>query len=259
MGRAQLKHVLLDVDFFDKPTIRALGFRHSQISVLLFIRWMMLMSRATNGLVTRDAMASVAREVLQNVGTATATFESVMKYCIETEMIYEEKDGYFTNERVVKDQESCAVKRESSNERQKKFREKKVVNSNALLTRLPVTDTVTEYDTDNDLDLNSLELEIALPEFQNTETSTAIVRWARHQKKLGRGFDQTGVDSMLNLYRGSPRDLSIDIDHSILNGWKTLHAKPKAQARAGPKLSAAERNIEATKQALREIKEEIQS
>lgn len=225
MRRAQLKHVLLDVDFFDKPTIRALGYKHSQIAVLLFIRWMMLMSRATNGLVTRDALASVAREVLSGTGTAIANFESVLNYCVETGMIYEEGDGHFTNERVVKDQESCAVKRKSSNERQKKFREKERGVDNASLTRL--SDTVTAIDNIN-------KLEIVIPEFQDPKISKAITRWRQHRQKLGKPFDQMALDALQSLYRGRANELLDDIDHSISNGWKTLNAKsrdkPQAQA-----------------------------
>lgn len=256
MSRAQLKHVLLDVDFFDKPTIRALGFRHSQISVLLFIRWMMLMSRATNGLVTRDAMASVAREVLQNVGTATATFESVMKYCVDTEMIYEEKEGYFTNERVVKDQESCAVKRESSNERQKKFREKKEVDNNALLTRLPVTDTDTEYVTDIDLDIKFEELNT--PEIRS-EVRAFVAKVARDSHGKNKVHQQT-FDNWQGRYQGRPDDFLADLKFSNgITSCVNLKERDDKKARAGPKLSAAERNLEATKEALRQIKEEIQS
>lgn len=146
MSRAQLKHVLLDVDFFDKPTIRALGYAHTQLSVLLFIRWMMLMSRATDGLVTRDSLASIAREVLHGVGASVASFETVLDYCLAEGMIHEESPGRFTNKRVIKDQESCAVKRQSASERQKKHRGKKTDIGNALVTRLPDTDTVIDTD-----------------------------------------------------------------------------------------------------------------
>lgn len=156
-ARVQLKHLLIDVDFFDKPTVRALAFKHTQVAALLYIRWLMLMSRATNALVTRDALASIAREVLHGMGTSIATFESVLQYCLDTGMIYEEKPGLFTAERVVKDQESCAVKRSESADRQRKFREKKSAVTNALLTRLP--DTVSVSDTDTGSDLGSKDLD----------------------------------------------------------------------------------------------------
>lgn len=148
--RVQLDYLLIDVDFFDKPTVRALVYKHGQLSGLLYVRWLMLMSRASNALVTRDSLFSVGQEVLGD----TDTCESVLSYCLQSGMIHQVGDGCFTNDRVIKDQESCAVKRKGSAQRQKKYRESALRVSNALVTRLPDTAPVTVTVTE---DLNTIK------------------------------------------------------------------------------------------------------
>lgn len=137
--RVQLHHLLIDIDFFDKPTVRALIYKHGQLSGLLYVRWLMLMSRASNALVTRDSLFSVGQEVLSDADKC----DSVLSYCLQSGMIQEVEDGVFTNDRVIKDQESCAVKLKGAAQRQKKYRESALRVSNALLTRLPVSAPVT--------------------------------------------------------------------------------------------------------------------
>jgi len=236
MSRAQLKKVFLDVDFFSNPKIEALGYKFGSASQACLIEILCAMSRATNAQVDEDLIYS---KIHKHQVKEPSNF---FNYLVDKNIIFKDGNG-FSNGPVIKDQESYARKLESSNARVTRFREKKEALPSERETRTPDID----FDTDNETDLNSLELEIALPEFQNTETSTAIVRWARHQKKLGRGFDQGGVDSMLSLYRSSPRDLAIDIDHSILNGWKTLNAKSR---------DAPRKEKKSTKDTIRELYEE---
>lgn len=89
------------------------------------------------------------------------------------------------------------------------------------------TDTEDESDTDH-------KLEIAIPEFREIKVANAIGRWNSHRRAIGKPFDQMALDSLVNLYAGRANELADDIDHSISNGWKTLNAKDRQQARAGP-------------------------
>lgn len=133
----QLKHILLDVDFYDKPKVKALAYKHGQLAVHLYVRWLTLMSRASNALVTRDALGAIAHEV----GFHEEAFSEILTYCINTGMLFESEDKEISNSRVLQDQLSCAVKRKEAKERQSKYRENKRV-TNALPTRFPVSVSV---------------------------------------------------------------------------------------------------------------------
>jgi hypothetical protein len=234
MSRAQLKHVLLDVSFKDKPKIIDLEVEFKPIARLLLMDILAACSAASNAEIT----VNVCKHLGNRIGIEAESVEKILDYCVKYDILFS-VNGKITNSRVIKDQESYFNKLESDRKRKESKRNPSGNNKDP--------DIDFDIDIDNETDLNSLELEIALPEFQNTETSTAIVRWARHQKKLGRGFDQGGVDSMLSLYRSSPRDLAIDIDHSILNGWKTLNAKSR---------DAPRKEKKSTKDTIRELYEE---
>lgn len=157
--RVQLKHLLLDVDFYDKPTVKALAYKHGQLSVHLYVRWLTLMSRASNAFVTCDALAAIAQEV----GFEEGAFREILTYCLKTKMLVLDGEDSYSNARVIQDQLSCAVKRKEAKERQEKYREKKCDKrvTNALPTRFPVTVSVTDPDH-IDLNKNSKPLEVGL-------------------------------------------------------------------------------------------------
>lgn len=229
-NRVQLDHLLIDVDFFDKPKVRALIYKHSQLSALLYMRWLMLMSRATNALVTRDALFSIAKEVLSGMGTAIATPESVLSYCLKTEMLTQVSDDSFTNERVVKDQESCAIKREAAAKRQEKFKSKDTPTVNALPTRLP--DTVTDTEDLNTEDLKKEEKETVKQLSTITpEAWNAVKRWAAHRKKLCLAFDSMAAEALQMQYAGRSDALIRDINASITANSRNIFqaALPEAE------------------------------
>lgn len=225
--RSQLKHMLMDVDFFDKPTVRALGFKHTQVSVLLYVRWLMLMSRATNALVTRDAMASIAREVLHGMGTSVATFETVLQYCLDTEMIIEESPGCYTNDRVVKDQEACAVKRVGAVQRQAKFREKKGESGNALQTRLPVHVHVDDHDHEFDL-----IKEMDTPAIR-AEVAKVAEKFQRDSKGKRRLHQQT-LDNWQAEFLGKPEAFLRALKNTNSKTYALNLIRDDDQPRAGP-------------------------
>lgn len=220
--RVQLKHILLDVDFFEKPKVLALEYKHTAIAVLVYVKWLTLMSRATNGVVSRESLFGIAKEYFRNLGTLVATPESVLKTCIDTGMIVE-LDGGYSNERVLKDQEACALKRSESSERQKKYRERAQHTSNALQTRLPVTETVTDTVDDPVLDPKETVTLPDSPEYQKPEVVAALAAWQAYAKKrLRRDFGQIEADALLSCYNTRLPDMVRDITGSIRSGWRNI-------------------------------------
>ena len=225
MSRAQLKHVLLDVDFFNNPKIEALGFRFGSCAQACLIEILCSMSRATNAQVDEDLIRS-------KIGKhRIADADGFFAYIIEKRIIFKEGEAY-SNAPVIEDQEKYARKLGSGNARVTRYREKKDALQTQGETHFPDID----IDTDYDLDLNKLE--IAFPEFLDPKITSALSRWRQHRAMIGKPFDQMALDSLQSLYTGRANELADDIDHSISNGWKTLNAKPR-QASAKDKISPA--------------------
>lgn len=140
--RAQLSHVLLDVDFLHKPTVVGFRSKFTWNAIPWLVELYCLMSRATHGQVS-DA---IAETVALDMGLKNGS--ELIEYCLANRLI-EREDGALINSRVVKDQEALAKKRESAFERKEKFKNKIVPN--VCGTRSPDTDTDTE-----DLDLKKV-------------------------------------------------------------------------------------------------------
>lgn len=219
MSRAQLKHVLLDVDFFNNPKIEALGFRFGSCAQACLIEILCSMSRATNAQVDEDLIRSKIGK--HRISEADEFFA----YIIEKRIIFKEGEAY-SNAPVIEDQEKYARKLGAGNARVTRYREKKEALQTPGETRFPDIDIDTDYDPDHN------ELEVALPEFRDTQILSAIIRWRQHRALIGKPFDQMALDSLINLYRGRHEELPDDIDHSISNGWKTINA---AARKAPPK------------------------
>lgn len=155
-NRAQLSHLLLDVDFFDKPKIIDFRLTHGWIGISWLIRCYCLMSRATNGIVKRRIVEHLAEEM------GVPRYEVVTVTCFESELMTLEGD-MVSNSRVLKDQTKLYDRREKDREKVKKHRESKLVTVTEQLhngnvtsndTVFPVTDTVTEY-----IDINNNKIE----------------------------------------------------------------------------------------------------
>lgn len=196
MDRVQLDHLLLDVDFMHKPTIVGFRRKFGWASVTWLIEIYCQMSRASNALVTRDVMLAVCEDMRLDGGN------EMIDYCIDHGLIIQledRADSLFTNSRVIKDQESLAKKRLGSKDRQEKFRNKDVTqrvcnaSSNALQTRLPVTDPVT------DLDINIKELD-------TPEIRKALSMFASKLESQNRPLNQITLDPMLMRYAGRPQE-----------------------------------------------------
>lgn len=110
--RAQLKHLLIDVHFFNLPKIRALG-KHFGISgKLSLVEAYCQMSCSTNAIISRDALECIA----EDNEIETSKIDEFIKYCLAHKLIIEESKGY-SNSRVIKDQESYGNKLEKDRKR----------------------------------------------------------------------------------------------------------------------------------------------
>lgn len=142
--RVQLKHVLIDVDFFDKPKIRALAFSYPVNGVSILLHLYAMMSRATDGVIHGDAILALTKQWDIKDGKEFIT------YCVQHGLIHNSGYGY-SNSRVERDQERCAEEREKAQERRRKYEERTRSERvpNDYQTILPVTDPVPGSDPDH--------------------------------------------------------------------------------------------------------------
>jgi len=115
--RAQLDHLLLDADFFDKPKPRALIFKFGPISQLFLIRIYATLSRATNAEISLDTALGIAWEL-----RIEEQAKSIIDFCIDQEMLLISSTGLITATRVIQDQERLYQTREKWKDRQGKSR-----------------------------------------------------------------------------------------------------------------------------------------
>lgn len=141
--RAQLDHLLLDVDFFHKPTIVGFRRKFGYAAVAWLIETYCQMSRATDAIVTEDVLLATAEDMRLENGA------EIVAYCLDFGLITQ-VDEFYTNYRVIADQEKLAKRRESDRNR-KGFRADSVRKC-AGIPAVPVTDTDTGSE---DLDLKN--------------------------------------------------------------------------------------------------------
>lgn len=239
-NRVQLKHVLLDVDFFEKPTIRDLDFECGPVALLLLVRWLMLMSRATNALVTKKSLLHVGRELRASDKSEQLDPQKVLDYCIRNKILHEREDG-ISNERVEKDQERCAVKRKQNVERQEKLRRKR----NALHKRdksvLPVTVTVT--DSVSSINLDKI---VFPPKLDHVIAKSALDEWLEYKRQRGEKYKSlSSIQKLLNQYSNlSPPEFAEAVNHSMANNYKGLFPKPKEFSKNGNHQKSFEQRME---------------
>jgi hypothetical protein len=178
MSRAQLSHVLLDVDFLHKPTV--IGFRseHGWNAIPWLLEMYCLMSRATNGRISDKIAIQTATDMgLKNI-------EAMIAYCIAEGLMLRE-NGQLTNSRVIQDQERLFKTRTDAIERKKKH----VQNANG--TRSSDTDTVTDTATDPDLEekLNRIGW--------GPKPKAALYHWIAHRKAKNRPLGFSEIDAIL--------------------------------------------------------------
>jgi hypothetical protein len=133
MSRAQLKHMLMDVGFFDKPKIKALKYDHKYVGVLFYINILCDMSRATDG----EIYISCIKAIGENYGYDSQMVEALVSYLHEHGLLtLSKKSGYYSNSRVVEDQEKLAKNQDKWRTKQRQRRDKIETNGIPVKTEL---------------------------------------------------------------------------------------------------------------------------
>jgi hypothetical protein len=123
--RDQLSHLLIDVDFLDKPKVKALLHRFGPLAQFYLIKIYMALSRATDAEMSIDAAKGLAWEIrLEDEADA------ILECLLEQEMLHSPRAGIISSERVAKDQEALAESRE-------RWRAKKGAAASPPSPRLP--------------------------------------------------------------------------------------------------------------------------
>jgi hypothetical protein len=199
VSRAKLKHLLIDVHFFNLPKIRALGKRFDSAGKLSLVEAYCQMSCATNGVISLDAMTCI----VEDNGIKAEKADEFLSYCLENNLIIKELDGY-SNTRVIKDQESYGNKLEKDRKRKDSNGKK------AESERVPL-DSDIDFDFDNE-DLRSNKKETVKTElltladgFNTPEIRKWVAAWREKLKSQGRPLSQMGLDALCRRYIGQPK------------------------------------------------------
>lgn len=135
MSRAQLKHVLLDVDFFTNPKIRAMQRRYNVFATLGLIEVYMAMSMATNAVIDNDALLAI----FEDQGADDP--QGLIDYLLSNGLIIKELNG-FSNSRVIKDQESLFKSQQRYKKHKEQTDDKRCEN---VFETLPLSDQKSEH------------------------------------------------------------------------------------------------------------------
>lgn len=223
MSKTQLKHLLLDVDFLQKPKIKALKYDFGVEGLLFYIDILCDMAKATDA----EIYSSCIKANGEKYGFDSSRCEAFIAYLVLHGLINQsDKADYYFNTRVSEDQESLSKKQDKWRNQKRQQRDSSTCPHGQGVDKSKTDGSSVNIEVLNTEELNN-KLEIALPEFQKPEIRQAINCWQVHRNLLDKEFDQGALDSMLLLYRGRALELADDIHHSILNGWKTLNQKPR--------------------------------
>jgi len=111
----QVKHLLLDVDFFEKPKIVALRYRHGAAFLLLYIEILCLMCKGTDAEIDEDCIRAIG----EKDGHEVVKIDEFIAYCVERGLLERGSKPYLLfNRRVRQDQQGMA-------EKQTRWRDKK--------------------------------------------------------------------------------------------------------------------------------------
>ena len=219
MKRAQCKHGLIDVDFFGKAPVRALKARFGHISQLCYVEILLCMSGATLAVIDEDALDSIIADY------PIKDPKGFKAYLIEKCLIQAELNG-FSNSRVIKDQESYAVKNKKGVEipADSGGKVRQSPEDSGEKTRIPVY----VYDTDHVFDLIK-ELDTPQIRAEVNKFAAKIIRDSNGKRQL----HQQTLDNWQSEYRADPARFLDDLKFSngLVSCWnlKRRGAVPQQQ------------------------------
>jgi hypothetical protein len=194
--RVQLKHVLMDVDFWDNPKIIALSVVHGPGAGAAIAHVYAAMSKATNAVIDEDAIIGIADR------HKVADVKAFFKYAIDKKLISPELSG-FSNQNCIEDQESYA---ETIRKNKEEADRKRASRSGGRPAECPQDspedvprsgERLPDIDIDNDL--NNKKETVRLPPSHNTpairEQIPKLEKLFRKSSKGQRGIDQDLIDA----------------------------------------------------------------
>jgi hypothetical protein len=223
--RAQLKHLLIDVEFFGKPKIRALAIDQGQLAVLLLVRIYAALSAATDAKARKSVAISIGLEMRFD----PSQVETFLTYCFE-ERLLEQDGNYITARRVVEDQEEFARK-------QKKWRadyERKKSGIPAESERNRSGAAAESQQIREDLkDLKNIKEKLsAVPEPLQSELIAEIPLWIEHREAKRKPLGFTEIDALIMECARNPESELRSMRASRKNGHATLYAVADGDSRS---------------------------
>lgn len=237
--RAQLDHLLLDADFFDKPKAKALLHRFGPVAQLFLVRLYLSLSRATNAEISKDAALGIAWEVRLE-GQA----EEILAYLVQEGMLQITEGGDFTAQRVVEDQEKLAEAR--AKWRAKKGPTYELPQGTSLTSQgiplgkpPPSQGKPPESVKSEDLNTEDLDLKktVTLPNplQWSAEELATLERWRAYQATRGNDLDQIQLEAIFSAWNYDRPGFMRAANFAIANRHKNLNPQPDPQSRAGPR------------------------
>ena len=224
MSRAQLDHVLLDVDFFNNPKIRAFKGKFGHISQLCLIDAYTAMSRATNAIIDGDCVIAILSDYQLKW--------DFWEHCLDKGLVKIEGQGY-SNSRVIQDQEKLG----KSQDKWRLANGKRKGDSEATTNLHPIN-TQSKQNTVNVhgcevLNTEELNIDINLKELDTPEIKLWMGKTRARIKASGGNTDQLWVDALLMKYAGRPADLLAALKHTAsLTKTKNVY-EPEAKSSRG--------------------------
>lgn len=260
--RAQLSHVLLDVDFFHKPTIKALRRKYGLSALVAYQEILCQVSRATNAEIEADTALASAEEF------DVSEPEAFLEYCLTHGLLHKTQDDKITQERVIEDQERLAKSRDDYRKRQEKSRVSRVTEGE--ITRDTTQKKHFSVNTE-DLNTEDLNLEegvqggkpldphawidrcVVLSTFDEARMRRALRAWAKHcEAAFPRiNFNEIQAEALQSVGQNYGERFFEAVKLSIKNGWRTVcfEALPAPNS-ATKKLSATEQTVESARRIL---------
>lgn len=260
--RVQLDHLLLDVDFFHKPTVKEFRLEFGYAAACWLIELYCLMSRATEGCISRRLAVGTADDMRLENGNA------MIDYCLANGLLHLE-DDQLTNSRVIKDQEQCAKKR--ARWRKAKSKDEESSEDSARNVARNKRDSVNTEDLNTE-DLNidikkNSQPELIFPNSWGSVTQAAFAEWQAYRKEIKKPLKNRSYQAQINQFANDPRLFCDLVARAIRKGWQGLNEdiplendEKHASRNNGPppkhRQSNAEQTIDAVMEVLREVRNE---
>lgn len=225
-NRAQLEHALFDVDFFHKPTLKALRRRFKLAGLVAYQEILFQISRATDAEIDPDTALASAEEF------EIVESEEFLNYCFSQNLLQRTNEGKVTQYRVAEDQEKLARNRDDYRRRQGKHRDTCVTDA---VKTCDTTEKKRESVNTEDLNTEDLKKEEKETVKQlstiTPEAFNAVTRWAVHRKKLCLAFGSMAAEALQMQYAGRSEALIRDINASIIANSRNIFqaALPEAE------------------------------